>query len=165
MASSYPGAIDSLAINHTDNTSEVIHAQTDNDQSDAINHIETELGVTPKDVYADVATRLSVLELLQFNVKNLTTYTLVLADRSKVLSMINAGASTVTIPPSSSVNFPIGTQIMVRQGPAAGTVTIVAGVGVTIESRNSSFSAAGTLAWITLIKVGADTWDVIGDLA
>jgi hypothetical protein len=59
MASLYPGALDSLSTTHSDGTSELIHAATVNDNADAINKIEAELGINPAGVYVDVATRLA----------------------------------------------------------------------------------------------------------
>ena len=40
-----------------------------------------------------------------------TAYTLVLADAFKLVAMNNAAANTLTVPPNSSVAFPIGTRI------------------------------------------------------
>lgn len=164
--SSYPNAVVALSTSRANTDQQAAtHASDHNALAAETMAIETELGLTPKDVYPDVAARLSILELLQFNVRTGATYTIVLGDRSKVISCIAAGGTTVTIPPSSAVAFPIGTQIMVRQGPSAGTVTIAPGAGVTLESRGSLVSLAGACAYATLIKVGTDTWDLVGDLA
>ena len=40
-----------------------------------------------------------------------TTYTLVLADRGKLVTCSNTGAITVTIPTNASVAFPVGSQV------------------------------------------------------
>ena len=47
--------------------------------------------------------------------------------------MDNAAANTLTVPPNSSVAFPVGTSIPIRQA-GAGQTTIVAGSGVAITS-------------------------------
>lgn len=59
MASSYPGSIDSFGTGHADNVREAIHASTINDLADAVNKIETELGVNPSGASIDVATAIA----------------------------------------------------------------------------------------------------------
>jgi hypothetical protein len=71
-------------------------------------------------------------------------------------------AVNCTIPPNSSVAFPIGTQILIYQN-GAGTVTLVAGAGVTlVKKSNLVFSARYGVA--TIIKILADGWVCYGDL-
>lgn len=90
------------------------------------------------------------------------SYTLVSADAGRYVRMNSTISNTLTVPPESSVPFPVGTVIQVRQ-VGSGQTTIVPGTDVTINSpetlalRKSGSSAA-------LIKVGADTWDLTGDL-
>jgi len=91
-------------------------------------------------------------------------YTLVLADHGKIVSMNNAGANTVTIPPNSSVAFPVGATITLRQA-GAGQTTIAPGAGVTLNSRGAAFKLAGQYAYATLVKVAADTWELSGDIS
>jgi hypothetical protein len=55
-----------------------------------------------------------------------------------------AGANTVTVPPNSSVAFPVGTEIKVTQ-IGAGATTFVAGAGVTINN-NVGVPAQGATA-------------------
>jgi hypothetical protein len=165
MASAYPTSIDNLATTHTDNTSEIIHAATDNDQSDAINHIENELGILPKGVYADVKTRLDALEYLPLNNQNVNAYTLVIQDASRCVQMINAAASTITIPANATVAFKIGTVITILQGPAAGQVTVQGATGVVLKEVNNLFNTQGPAAIVSLYKVGVDTWIMTGATA
>lgn len=90
------------------------------------------------------------------------SYTLVSADAGRYVRMNSTISNTLTVPPESSVPFPVGTVIQVRQ-VGSGQTTISPGTDVTINSpetlalRKSGSSAA-------LIKVGADTWDLTGDL-
>lgn len=93
-----------------------------------------------------------------------TTYTFVLADNGKYCRFTNSGAVTVTVPPNSSVAFAAGTQIDVIQG-GTGKVTFAQGSGVTINSLNGNKALVGRYAGATLIKVGTDTWDLVGSLA
>lgn len=98
------------------------------------------------------------------NAQSGTSYTLVLADAGKVVELTNAGAITLTIPPNSSVAFPIGTAIELHQG-GAGTVTVAPDTGVTLVSRGSVFGLAGQEAVAVIRKVGADKWRLTGDIA
>jgi len=105
--------------------------------------------------------------LLSINAQTGTTYTFVLADQNKLLTASNASAQTYTIPLNSSVAYSIGSQINIIQ-IGAGQVTIQGTGGVTVAS-NAATAAAPKLrnqyAAATLIKVGTDTWYVIGDIA
>jgi hypothetical protein len=64
-------------------------------------------------------------------------YTLQLADGGKVVEFTNSTTANVTVPPNSSVAFPIGTVIWIcRVG--AGTLGLTAGSGVTL-TRTGTF--------------------------
>lgn len=93
-----------------------------------------------------------------------TTYTLVLADANTLVELNNAAAITVTVPPNSSVAFPVGTTIGLRQY-GAGQVTVAAGAGVTIRSRSAAFKTSGQYAEASLTKRATDEWVLAGDLA
>lgn len=92
-----------------------------------------------------------------------TTYTFVLTDNGKICEFANASAVTVTVPPNSSVAFPVGAQIEVTQ-TGAGKVTLAQGSGVTITSLASYKSIAGQYASATLYKRATDTWQLSGSL-
>ena len=98
------------------------------------------------------------------NLQTGTAYTLVLTDNNKIVSMSNAASNTVTIPPNSSVGFPVGATISVRQA-GAGTTAVAPGTGVTLNSRGGLRNCAGQFAYVTIIKIATDTWDLVGDLA
>jgi hypothetical protein len=95
--------------------------------------------------------------------ENLQTasYTVALSDRNKVVAMNNtAAAATITIPPNSSVPFPIGTILYLFRVPTSTqTVTLAAGAGVTL-SRTGTFSSGEELymrkratdEWVTVDK-------------
>lgn len=96
------------------------------------------------------------------NAQTGTTYTFVKTDAGKLVTLSNASAITLTIPPNSSVALAIGTSIDITQ-LGVGQVTIVAGSGVTVNATPSlvlrtQYSSA------TCIKTAADTWLVVGDL-
>lgn len=102
--------------------------------------------------------------LSAINVQTGTSYTLALTDSSKLITLDNGSAITLTIPPSSSVAFDVGTQILVEQ-LGTGVVTFAPGSGVTLLSYDSNLSLAGQYAGATLIKLATDTWTIQGNLA
>lgn len=86
------------------------------------------------------------------------SYTLALTDNNAYVRMNNASPNTVTVPPNSSVAFPIGSKVMIRQ-VGAGVTTIVAGGGVTINA--TSLVLAGQNTTVAVVKVATDTWDLV----
>lgn len=83
-------------------------------------------------------------------------YVLVLTDNGKYVRMNVASANTLTVPLNSSVAFPVGTTILIRQ-VGAGTTTIVATGGVTINAATLEMSQ---YAGASLIKVATNEWDL-----
>jgi hypothetical protein len=98
------------------------------------------------------------------NAQTGTTYTFVLTDAGKICEFANSSAVTVTIPPNSSVAFPVGTQIEVVQS-GAGKVTLAQGSGVTIKSVGSQKSLAAQEAGATLYQRSTDVWWLGGTIA
>ena len=91
------------------------------------------------------------------------SYILVLGDAQDVVEMNVATANTLTVPPNSSVAFPVGTSITVLQ-TGAGQTTITAGAGVTINATPGlKLRTQWSLA--VLIKRATDTWVVAGDVS
>jgi len=101
---------------------------------------------------------------LQQNEQTGTTYTLALTDGGKVVEMNNASANTLTVPPNSSVAFPVGTQILVVQA-GAGQTTLAPDTGVTINSKDGNLKLSAQWCAATLIKRATDVWVVVGDLS
>lgn len=98
-----------------------------------------------------------------FNTQN-TSYTFVLSDSGKTINHTAAGAHTWTIPASSSVAFPIGTVINLRNS-GAGAVTIAASGGVTLNKAGSSSTGSRTLSQYGaagIVKEDTDTWYITG---
>lgn len=93
--------------------------------------------------------------------KSAAAQTSLLADAGAYLRFTNAAASSYTVAPQSSVAWPDNAEITIRRS-AAGNLTLTPGSGVTLHPP-----AAGTLVLtsrmtVTLKKVGANEWDVIG---
>ena len=104
------------------------------------------------------------LAIATFNAQTGTSYTLVLTDLAKLVTLTNAAAITLTVPPNASVAFPIGTQVLLYQG-GAGQVTVAAGAGVTIRSQGSKLKLFDQYAVAGLLKVATDEWVIFGNLA
>jgi hypothetical protein len=93
-----------------------------------------------------------------------TAKTLVLTDQGKVIDMTNSSDVALTIPPNSSVAFPVGTQILViRNG--TGKVSFTAGAGVTLRSDSSKQFISTQYSAATLVQRATDEWYLIGNLA
>ena len=101
-------------------------------------------------------------QLPLLNAQTGTTYTLVLLDAGKLVTLSNASAITLTVPPSSSIAYAIGTSINIVQ-TGAGQVTVVGGSGVTVNATPSLKLRTQNSA-ATLLKVAADTWQLVGNL-
>lgn len=110
----------------------------------------------------------SALGQLTLNAQTGTTYTLVLTDnRNKLITANNSSAQTYTIPLNSSVAFPTGSVINIIQ-IGTGQVTIQGASGVTVASTGAVSTAPKLrvrYSAASLIKVGTDSWYVVGDLA
>ena len=111
-----------------------------------------------EDVYKDKSNR-----TLSINAQNGASYTLSLSDAGKLVSMNNGSGNTLVIPLNSSVAFPIGTQILVKQKGAGQTIFLPTG-GVLIESYLNKTQSLGQYSLFTLIKTGTDTWSLGGNL-
>ena len=91
------------------------------------------------------------------------SYTLsLLTERDDLIEMGSASALTLTIPPASAVDYPIGTSIDILQ-TGAGQVTIAAGAEVTVNAT-PGLKLRTTWSSATLFKRAANTWVVFGDL-
>lgn len=99
---------------------------------------------------------------IAFNAQTGTTYTLVASDVSKLVTLSNAGAITLTVPPSV---FATGNIINIQQ-IGVGQVTVTQGSGVTITSTGGTSTAPKLRARYSaasIICTGSNTFTVIGD--
>ena len=98
-----------------------------------------------------------------------TSDTFVLADAdNKLITYASTSATTITIPPESSVAFTNGSVINIIKIGASGTCTVVQGSGVTIASAGAvSTSPTITSAFkaASCIKVGTNSWYVVGAIS
>jgi hypothetical protein len=109
------------------------------------------------------AAAVSTLDLT-LNAQTGTTYTTVAGDKNKLVTLTNASAITLTLPPSV---YSAGQQIHFAQ-LGAGQVTFAQGSGVTINSTGATSTAPkirvqyGTA---TALCISSNTFLVIGDIA
>ena len=90
------------------------------------------------------------------------SYTLILDDKNKLVEMGVASANTLTVPPNSSVAFPVGSTLTILQ-TGAGQCTLTAGAGVTVNGT-PGLKLRTTWSSATLIKRATDTWVALGDM-
>lgn len=154
MASSFPGALDNVAANKTNSTTSLDdHAPHHNALADAVNAVETALGVNLANVIGMPQQSQSA------------AYTLVLGDAGKsvVHPITDNNARTFTIPANSSVAFPVGTAVTFINMINTVTIAIttdtmyLAGVGTTGSRTLAAYGVA------TAIKVSSTSWVISGN--
>ena len=90
-----------------------------------------------------------------------TTYTLELADNGGFMVCQASGNMAVTVPPNSSIAFPIGTEISFLLYTAY-ELSFSSGSGVTIIAGNSYDTVTTQYNVCTLKKISTDLWVLIG---
>jgi hypothetical protein len=104
---------------------------------------------------------------LQLNAQT-DTYTVVLGDAFKLVTMSNAAANDFQIPTNANVAFPVGTVINVIQiGAGQTTIKAVSSGTTTISSTGATAAEPDLRAQFSAascIKVATDTWYVVGDI-
>jgi hypothetical protein len=102
---------------------------------------------------------------LQIPAAKTASYTLVIGDAGKLIEMDVGSGNTLTIP-TNTVDFDVGTQIMVIQ-KGSGATTIAGAGSVAIYSKDSNKVIDGQYATVTLVKradTGDGQWHLIGAL-
>lgn len=123
----------------------------------AVTTVKIADGAVTSDKLAESAFRRTI------NTQTGTAYTLQLTDRVAYVRLDNAAANTVTIPAEATVAYENGDQIDLFQAGAGGT-TIMADTGVTVNGVLAGSAAlAAQFSGATLIKVGTNEWDLVGD--
>jgi hypothetical protein len=111
---------------------------------------------------SDLATK-----TMSINAQTGTTYTLVLSDAGKLVTLNNAGAITVTVPLNSSVDFPVGAVIALQQ-LGVGAVSVEGDTYVTIngtEPGSETLTDAQYLTTAVLTQHATDEWTLTGGVA
>ena len=104
------------------------------------------------------------------NTQTGTSYTPVLSDNGKIVTLNNASAITVSIPTNGSVAYPVGAQINFAWITGAGQPTIqAASSGTTTILSTGATSTTPKLRVVnstaTCVKLATDTWIVMGDIS
>ena len=95
--------------------------------------------------------------------ENTASSDLVLIDQGAVVEMNVGSANILTVPLNSSVAFPIGASLLVRQ-TGTGATTIAAAGGVSLNQKSSAtLVLSERWAQIVLHKTGTDTWHTTGE--
>lgn len=97
------------------------------------------------------------------NAQTGTSYTLVMADAFKLVTMANGAANTLTVPKNAVVAFPVGTRIDLGQDGTGQTTVAPVDGDVTIRTPET-LKLRKQWAKATLIKRATDTWDIEGNL-
>ena len=164
-------AVDIAMLSATGTASSSTYLRGDNTWGAVTTYSAPTIGSTPIASGATVTT-IAGLTLTSptltfaINAQTGTTYTPVLADAGKIVTLNNGSAITLTIPPNSSVAYPVGSSLtFISIG--AGLTTFAQGSGVTIASAGGTATAPIITAQhnsATAIKIATDTWQVVGAL-
>ena len=92
------------------------------------------------------------------------TYTLVLGDAHKLVTLNKATTFTVTVPTEATVAFEVGDQVNLLQ-IGVGQVTVAGAGGVNVRSQGPKLKLNGQYAAATLVKIAANEWVLIGNTA
>ena len=101
---------------------------------------------------------------LDFDAETGTTYTLVAGNLNQLVTLNNASAITLTVPPSV---FSAGDVINIAQ-IGAGQVTLSQGAGVTINSTGATATAPklrATYSAASIVCTASNTFLVVGDIS
>ena len=117
---------------------------------------------TSGDVFTAANATTLAASVVAINAQTGTTYTAAVGDVGKLVTLSNAAAIALTIPPSV---FAVGDQINIMQGTGgSGVVTITAGAGVTLNSNGAKLKTNGQFAVATVLCTASNTFLVFGNL-
>jgi hypothetical protein len=114
---------------------------------------------------ADRAVGSAELKEISLNPQTLS-YTPVLTDAQKIVTMNSGSALNFTIPTDASVGFAVGDQINILQlGLGQVTIAAVTPGTTSVVSQGGKLKTNGQYAMATAVKVAANQWVVVGNLA
>lgn len=98
------------------------------------------------------------------NAQTGTTYTLVLADLGKLVTLTNGAGITLTVPTTANQAFGAGDEVLIA-ARGAGQVTVVGDTGVTVNGA-PGLKLTDQYSYATLTRqTAANTWDLVGRLS
>lgn len=80
------------------------------------------------------------------------------------MQFTSSSAVTATVPAYATVAFPVGATIAFEQH-GAGTVTIAAAAGVTLNHYSATLNTAGQYAVGQMVNTAQNVWTVFGALS
>ena len=100
------------------------------------------------------------------NAQSGTTYTLVIGDAQKIVTLSNASSITLTVASNATQALPVGTQVTISQY-GAGQVTVVGASSPTPVTINATpgLKLRTQFSTATLIQTSTDNWLLVGDLS
>jgi hypothetical protein len=111
------------------------------------------------------AAQMNTLQASDFNftrnVQAGTSYTMVLADKGKLLEFENTGSITLTIPTNAAAAFEIGDRVDILL-TSTGSLSIVGDTGVILNAEGDLTTISSQWTRATLIKRGTNTWVLTG---
>jgi len=137
--------------------------------------VATALGYTPVNKAGDTATNLALAITAPASAsagylgapvnEQDASYTLALSDAGKTVRCVNASGVTYTLNAFSSVAFPVGTAIVIRNA-GAGAITLTRGAGVILimagTNTNKDYTIAGYGLATIVRDAGNDSWVISG---
>ena len=114
---------------------------------------------------ADRAVGSAELKEITLNAQT-TSYTPVLTDAQKIVTMSSSSALNFTIPTDASIAFQIGDQINILQlGTGQVTISAVTPATTSVVAQGSKLKTNGQYSMATAVKIAANSWVVVGNLA
>jgi hypothetical protein len=102
---------------------------------------------------------------LNLTIKNKTAnYTLIAEDSAKQIEMNVSSGNTLYIPTDASVNFPVGTSIIIAQVGTGQTTIAAVTPGTTTVNGTPGLKLRTQWSTATIVKRAANLWMVFGDL-
>jgi len=123
----------------------------------------TSFTADPTVLTATPATRAAIAgaQVIDYGTTRTASWTAKIDDNGRNVLMNAATALNFTIPPNSSVSFPVGAILTATQW-GAGQVTLVPRSGVTLRTATSLLTRAQNSS-LSAEQVAVDTWLVTGD--
>ena len=118
---------------------------------------------TTSSVLAATPTAVSTLKQTVDSSTKTASYELIPGDSGKIIIMnASSGSAVITIPLETT--FPAGARVDILQIGSVQTSVVPVSGSVTLNSKNNNRKLSGQYSAATLIKVGTNSWVLLGDL-
>jgi hypothetical protein len=92
------------------------------------------------------------------------SYQLVAGDAGKFITMTKGTANTLTVPKDATVNFAIGTKVMVYQGGAGTTIIAPEDGTIEINAVGGADDISAQYGVASLVKIAVNLWSLSGNI-